>query len=106
MNTKSSHSSAEAFLKELVGGPLTMGMILSARRKSEYKTLQQFAKILGVSKAHLCDIEKGRRLVSPKRAVRFAKKIGNSATHFVQVAINDLLRKEGLKYHVELKESA
>jgi len=33
-------------------------------------------KRLGVSKSHLCDLEKGRKTVSPERAARWAQILG------------------------------
>ncbi|MBI4842082.1 MAG: helix-turn-helix transcriptional regulator [candidate division NC10 bacterium] len=43
-----------------------------------------FANELGISPSHLCDIEKGRKVVSPERAVRFATILGRSQQQFVR----------------------
>lgn len=39
-------------------------------------TQEVMAKKLGVSKSHLCDIEKGRKRVSVERAYNFALSLG------------------------------
>jgi len=94
----------EYFLKKR-GRPLSLGDVLAAFRLGEEMSLAQFSKFLGISPAHLCDIEKMRRFVSPGRAAKFAHKLGHPDVLFVQFALNDLLRKEGLsgevKYYTE-----
>ena len=49
----------------------------------------------------LCDIEKGRQIVSPKRAAQIAKKIRYSETVLVELVINEQLAAEGLKLRVK-----
>jgi transcriptional regulator with XRE-family HTH domain len=66
-------------------------------------TLAAFAKLLGVSRSHLCDIEQGRRIVSPERAARFAQALHQSEAQFVRLALQDQLRAAGLKLTVEVK---
>ena len=34
--------------------------------------------MLGVSRSHICDIEKGRKVVSPERAAKWANVLGYS----------------------------
>ena len=53
--------------------------------------------------AHLCDIEKGRRLVTPEKAAESAAAMGYSVNQFVAQAIEDSLRRMGLKLKVEIK---
>lgn len=100
---KSKDSSEHKFLTQLLGGPLTVGMALEALRKSDETSQVAFAKILGISKAHLCDIEKGRRLVGPGRAAKFAMLLGHPPEYFVKLALEDLMRDEGLKLKVEVR---
>jgi transcriptional regulator with XRE-family HTH domain len=52
------------YLEKLMDGPMTLGGALSAFRESEGESLSEFAERLGVSRAHLSDIEHGRRAVS------------------------------------------
>ena len=74
MSTKKK-SDAIQFLESLVG-ELTFGGLIEAMRQAEEMSQVDFAKKLGISKQHLCDIEKGRKFVSPERAAKFAKDTG------------------------------
>ncbi len=47
---------ASKYLEALMGGPLTLGAALSGLREADEQKLAQFAKLLGVSRSHLCDI--------------------------------------------------
>jgi transcriptional regulator with XRE-family HTH domain len=47
--------------------------LLQAIRVGEDMSQAEFALRLGVSKSHICDIEKGRKSVSPMRALEFAR---------------------------------
>lgn len=92
-----------AYLESLMGGPLTLGAALGGLRELDAKSLAEFSKLLGISRAHLCDIEQGRRAVSPERAARFARALGQSEPQFVRLAIQDQIRSAGLKLTVEVK---
>jgi len=48
-------------------GKLTVGEFLHTWRISEEMSLADFGKLVGMSVANLCDIEKGRKGVSPER---------------------------------------
>lgn len=61
-----------------------------------------FAALLDISRQYLCDVEKGRKAVSPKLAEEFAKRLGYSCEQFVRLAIQDELFREGLRYKIEL----
>ena len=50
------------FIEDLMGGRITIGVLIEAIRRGEEASQSEFAAQLGVSKSHLCDIEKGRRL--------------------------------------------
>jgi transcriptional regulator with XRE-family HTH domain len=94
---------ASQYLEALMGGPLTLGTALSGLRKADERSLAEYAKLLGVSRSHLCDIEQGRRAVSPERAARFAQALGQSETQFVRLALQDQIRSAGLKLIIEVK---
>lgn len=83
-------------------GKLTLGKLIWSIRTSEEMTLDDFSSKLKISKSHLCDIEKGRKFLSPERAQSFAKKLKYSPRQFVRLAIQDRLDNVGLKYHVSL----
>jgi transcriptional regulator with XRE-family HTH domain len=94
---------ASRYLETLMGGPLTLGAALSGLREADEHSLAEFAKALGVSRSHLCDIEQGRRAVSPERAARFAQALGQNQAQFVRLALQDQVRGAGLKLTVEVK---
>lgn len=89
-------------LEKMTGRPLTFGGAMEAYRLGEEYSLVKMAKELGVSPSHLCDIEKGRKVVSPERAAKFAKIIGRSQILFVSLAMQDMLDKNGIKMRVTL----
>ncbi len=84
-------------------GRMTVGMFLRAFRESESLSQAQYARTLGLSRANLCDLERGRKLISPERAAKLAKKIGVPEKVLIQLAIQDSLHEAKLKYTVELK---
>lgn len=95
MTTAKSKSRKE--LEKIVGEPMSVSLLLRSNRFCEELSQKDFAKRLGVSVANLCDIEKGRQLVSPQRAARFAEALGLSEKQFVRVALQDILRKQGFE---------
>ncbi len=91
------------FLEKLTGGPLTIAELLQSLRKSDELTLQEFAKTLGISKQHLCDIEHGRKAVTPSRAAVFATRLGQPPAFFIQLALHEDLLRVGLKLKVTVE---
>ncbi len=88
---------------EGLDGPMTFGDALAALRETEEESLTAFAGRLGISPQHLCDLEQNRRTASPERAARFAQTLGHSETLFVKLALQDLLRAQGLRYSLSLR---
>lgn len=104
MTTKRSNdSSASELEQKLLGGPLTFGEAIEALRFRDGITQAALAKRIGVSRQYLCDVEKGRRLVSPEQAARFAKAFGHPARVLVQLALQDAIRASGLKFRVAVE---
>jgi transcriptional regulator with XRE-family HTH domain len=101
MSTKKK-SDAMKFLDKLVG-ELTFGGLIAAMRQAEEMSQVEFAKKLGISKQHLCDIEKGRKFVSPARAAKFAKILGHSERSFVALALQDVVNQGRLKLKVTVE---
>ncbi|WP_413613137.1 helix-turn-helix domain-containing protein [Bdellovibrio sp. HCB-110] len=83
-------------------GRLSFGSFLHSWRISEEISQTAFAKKLGISVQNLNDLEKGRRIPSPARAAKIAKKLGLDEMVVIQLAIRDSLYKDGLKYDVQL----
>lgn len=96
MAKKQKASDATRFLEKLAGGPLTLGRLLQSIRLGEELSLDTFASHLGVSRANLCDIEKGRRGVSAERAAEWATKLGYHREQFVELALQAQLDAAGL----------
>jgi hypothetical protein len=69
-------------------------------------SLKEFGKRVGMSVANLCDIEKGRKGVSPEKAEQIARAIGVPAALLIRSAIEESLRAAGLEYSVEVKPAA
>jgi transcriptional regulator with XRE-family HTH domain len=101
---KSKASGLERLEKRL--GELSVGEFLHTWRTTEEMTLKEFGKVTGLSVANLCDIEKGRKGVSPEKAEQIAKVIGVPPALLVRLSIEESLRAAGLNYKVEIKPAA
>ena len=84
-------------------GEMTVAKYLKSFRLADEISQVDFAKKLGLSKGNLCDIEKGRKMISPERASKIAKKIKVPEKVLIQLALQDSLRAARLKYKVDLK---
>lgn len=89
-------------IEALTGGKLTLGRLIWAIRESEESSQTEFAKQLGISKQHLCDIEHDRKSVSPKLAANYAEKLGYSKEQFVRLCLQDLVNRAGLNIIVDI----
>jgi transcriptional regulator with XRE-family HTH domain len=87
-------------------GALTVGEFLHSWRTAEEISLKDFGKRIGLSIANLCDVEKGRKGVSPEKAEKIAKALGVPPSLLVRLAIEQGLKAAGLKYTVEVKPAA
>ena len=96
-------SEAIKLLEKISGGTLTLGRAIESIRKGQELSQDECAKKLGVSKSHLCDVEKGRKTVSPERAAKWARALGYPESVLVRLAIQDELDAAGLKYKVEIE---
>lgn len=93
---------AEQFLEGLTGGPLTFAEMLRAVRLGLDMSQVDFAKQLGISRQHLCDLEKARRSLSPARAAEFAGLLGYGEAQFVRLALQAQLDAADLPYLVSV----
>ena len=98
MNTKKSET--RRFLEKITGGPVTLGKLIEAIRLGEDLSQASLAKKLKISRSHLNDIEKGNKAISPERASRFAKALGQSQERFVELSLQSMLDEAGLKLKV------
>ena len=95
-------SNTMKYLEQIAGRPLTLGGLLESIRLGEEMSQAAFARKLGISPSHLCDIEKGRKVVGPARAARFAKILGRSPEQFVRLSLQELIDEAGLKMRVNI----
>jgi len=88
-------------IEEIAGSKLTLGRLIWAIRESLEISQSTFAKQLGISKQHLCDIEHDRKTISPKLAAEYAEKLAYSKKQFVRLSLQDLVNRAGLNMIVE-----
>jgi len=105
MSTEKSKSCGLETLEKRLG-KLSVGEFLHTWRTTEEMTLREFGKLTGLSVANLCDIEKGRKGVSPEKAEQIAKVIGVPPALLVRLSIEESLPAAGLNYKVEIKPAA
>lgn len=84
-------------------GKMTVGDFLRSWRLSEDLSQREFARKLKMSPANLCDLEKGRKGVSPEKAEEIAGILGYSKPVLVRLALEEQLAEAGLHYVVEIK---
>lgn len=99
------YRSARKVLEKYVGRP-TFGMFVRAMRTLHDKTQVEMAEFLEITKSSLCDIEKGRHIVSIDMAIKIAKKCGYPEELAVKRALDDQLYRSGLDFEVELKKKS
>jgi transcriptional regulator with XRE-family HTH domain len=96
-------SEAMKLLEKLAGGPLTLGRAVESIRKGKDLSQDECAKKFGVSKSHLCDVEEGRKTVSPERAAKWARVLGCPESVLVRLTLQAELDAAGLKYKVDIE---
>jgi transcriptional regulator with XRE-family HTH domain len=89
------------YLDKIIGDKLTFGNMLANIRECDGISQADFAKTLGVSRQYLCDVEHDRKIVSPKKAYEYAKKLGYCSETFIMLALQAELDSAGLPFDVE-----
>lgn len=89
------------FEKEM--GPMTFGAFLTSVRTMLDLSQAELARRLKVSRSMICDIEKGRVLVSPTLAIKIAKLGGFPEKFAVKHCLQDQLRRAKIKMTVEVE---
>src|SRR5579862_8403103 len=89
-------------IEKITGTKLTFGKLIWAIRQADEISQVNFAERLDITKQHLCDIEHGRKFVSPKLAAKYAKILGYSKDQFIRLALQDLVDRDGLNVQVEI----
>jgi transcriptional regulator with XRE-family HTH domain len=80
---------------------LTFGGTLKSWRLCEAWTLKQMAEKLGISAQMLHQLETGKRLPSPEKAVEISNILGMGAEASLVILINQQLKKANLPYRVQ-----
>lgn len=89
-------------IEKITGSKLTLGKLIWAIRQADEILQIDFADKLGITKQHLCDIEHGRKSISPKLAAKYADILGYSKEQFIRLALQDLVDREGLNVQIEV----
>jgi transcriptional regulator with XRE-family HTH domain len=79
---------------------MSMGKALTGLRDLHDLTQAGLARKIGMSRQHVCDVEKGRRFVSPAKAAEIARRLGHPEAYFVRLALQDTVSQGGLSYRV------
>lgn len=87
---------------EKIAGKLTLSKLIWAIRQADEISQVDFAAKLKITKQHLCDIEHGRKSISPKLAASYAKILGYSQEQFIRLALQDLVDRDGLNVQIEV----
>ena len=61
---------------------------------------------MGISRQYVCDLEHGRRGVSPGMAAKLAKKLKYSEEQFIRLSLQDELDRAGLPFEVDVARAA
>lgn len=85
-------------------GKLTFGRVLRSHRQGEELSQVQMAKLLGISKQSLNDLENGRKIPSIHRAVQIARKLGLLEELFVELVLQDQIDQEKLALKVRVEK--
>ena len=93
-------------LESVTGEKLSLGAYLKAIRMGEEMTQEAFSALLGISRQCLCDIEKSRRLLSPKLAANYAEILGYSKKHFICLSLQDMVDKDNLDVSISVDTAA
>jgi len=76
-------------------GPLSFALFVRVARTTLGLTQEEFGKKINLSRANICDIEKGRHLASTELAIKIARKAGLPEKMALQACLQDQVRKAG-----------
>lgn len=103
MSTKNKIPAKNAIRK--ITGHISFGDLMLAKRDAYEWTQVKMAKKLNISKQDLCNIEKGRKLVSVERAVAFARSLKLPVKTFAKYALQDQLHKAGIVGEIIIQDA-
>jgi DNA-binding XRE family transcriptional regulator len=88
---------------EIDTSKISFGIFLRVARNSMGLNQADMAAKLGIARGTLCDIEKGRQLVSTKLAAKVARKAGLSEVVAIQACLQDQVNKARLNLKVSVR---
>lgn len=88
---------------EKVRGPMTFARLLQSYRLTQEFSQEELGEKVGLSKANVCDLEKGRRIPTAVRAKKMAKALGEIESYWIEVALQDMLRSEHINLIVKIE---
>ncbi|MDX1902074.1 MAG: helix-turn-helix transcriptional regulator [Gammaproteobacteria bacterium] len=103
MTTKKTLSAREA-LKDVLNH--SFGAFVRDIRECDEISQTELAKRMRVSRQFIHAVEKNQANVSLEMAVKIARALGYPYEAFVEVFLNDMLRKSGIKKIVHLESKA
>ena len=89
-------------IEKITGAKLTLGKLIWAIRQADEISQVDFAAKLKITRQHLCDIERGRKAISPKLAAKYASILGYSKEQFIRLSLQDIVDRDGLNVQVEV----
>lgn len=106
MNTKLNDTVNAFDATKDVWNEMTFGGLVHSLRLSDEITQVELAKMLGVSKQFLSDVEHNRKDVGIAFAKKISDALGYSIEPLIELLIRDQLRRQNLDYIVELKHAS
>ena len=103
MTTKKTISAREA-LKDVL--KCSFGEFVRDIRECDELSQTELAKRMRVSRQFINAVEKDKAKVSLEMAIKIARALGYPYESFVEIFLNDLLRKSGIKKVVHLQSKA
>lgn len=98
--TKSAREALKSVLKH------SFGEFVRDIRECDEVTQTELAKRMHVSRQFINAVEKDKAKISLEMAIKIARSLGYPYEAFVEVFLNDLLRKSGIKKVVHLESKA
>lgn len=89
-------------IEKITGTKLTFGKLIWAIRQADDVSQVDFATRLNITRQHLCDIERERKVVSPKLAAHYAEILGYPKEQFIRLSLQDLVDRHELNVQVEI----
>jgi|LakMenEpi03Aug12_release.lakeMendotaPanAssembly.Ray.scaffolds.fasta_scaffold591010_1 DNA-binding XRE family transcriptional regulator len=102
MTTKKTISAREA-LKDVLKS--SFGEFVRGIRESDEISQTALAKCMGVSRQFINAVEKNKAKISLEMAIKIARALGYPYEAFVEIFLNDMLRKSGIKKVVHLEST-